>query len=63
MSVSLPGDVRRERRGVASRALGLQTAISDPTERGDGDEENNNEDEPFIDVSIAILSCREEIQL
>lgn len=46
MSASLPGYVRRERRGVASGALGLQTGISDPTERGDGDEENDNEDEP-----------------
>lgn len=46
MSIPLPGYVRRKRRGVASRALGLQTGISDPTERGDGDEENDNEDKP-----------------
>ena len=63
MSISLPGDVRRERRGVASRALGLETGISDPTERGDGDEENDNEDEPCVDINIGILSSREEIKL
>lgn len=59
MSISIPRDVRRQWRGVTSRTLGLQARISDPTKRCDGDEKDEDEDEPCIDVRVKILLLHE----